>query len=138
MAAKEPYDYLSAATPDYDAFLGVEPKQVLTETLRRNQVIHTGDDESEEVITLDGGAPVVYFTLLWPVAVPADSGTILDFWADAAKGNGIARSFKFAHPGGHTYVVRFTSEFTRQIQRGLIYHSITECRLKVLGVVADA
>ena len=100
-------------------------------------MVHPGDDGSEEVITLDSDV-VCYVTLRWAVLSAADAGTILDFWLDAAKGNGVAESFKWDHPtDGHTYVVKFRGNVPRTIRPPEI-HAVPQVRLKVLGYIADA
>lgn len=101
-----------------------------------NQVIHLGDDGSEERIAL--ATTVVFFvTLQWDALAAADSGTIMDFYFDAAKGNGRTESFQWDHPtDGHTYVVRFDCDFSRPMKPRFI-HQVKNIRLKVLGRIAD-
>ena len=137
MAAKEMYDYLSIVAPDNDVTLSTPtPQKIITEKGLKNQVIHLGDDGSEERINL-ATASIFYVTLLWNALVEADSGTIMDFYFDAAKGNGRAESFKWAHPtDGHTYVVRFDCDFSRP-RKGAGIHQIKSMKLKVLGRIAD-
>jgi len=136
MAAKEMYDYLSVAVADNDATLDVTPQNIRTEDCSRNQVVHIGDDGSEEVITLDADV-VCYVTLEWKTLDAADAGTILDFWLDAAKGNGMAESFKWNSPDGHTYVVKFRENVLLTIRPPALF-GVSKVRLKVLGYIADA
>lgn len=137
MAAKELYDYLTVATPDNDVTLDVSPQDVLTEDCSMNQIIHPGDDGSEEVVTLDSDV-VCYVTLKWNAISESDAGTILDFWLNAAKGNGVAESFKWTHPtDGHTYVVKFRENVTRTLEPAGIF-GFSTVRLKVIGYIADA
>jgi len=137
MAAKEMYDYVSTVTADNDVTLSTPtPQKIITEKGLKNQVIHLGDDGSEERITL-ADASIFYATLQWDGLIEADAGTIMDFYFDAAKGNGRAESFKWAHPtDGHTYVVRFDCDFSRP-RKGAGIHQIKTMKLKVLGRIAD-
>lgn len=139
MAEAELYDYLSVVTPDYDTFLSVlAPKSMFEET-EKNQVIHDFDDGSERVVTL-GSEPISYIKLIFTDGISkSDAGTILDFYHDVSKANGFARSFKYAHTDGHTYVVKFRTKISRDWNLlsilGLL--PVKELRLKIIGVVAD-
>jgi len=138
MASKEMFDYLSAATADNDVTLAVNPKKVIVEDGSKNQEIHFGDDGSEERISLSDDS-IFYCTLIWTYMSESDAGTIMDFFHDAAKGNGNAESFKWTHPtDGHTYVVRFDGKLTKKIYavRTSAY-SYDSVRLKILGYVAE-
>lgn len=134
MAAQEVYDYLSTVTPDVDVTLSVTPQGEVTEESNQNTVVHTGDDGSEERIVLSS-TPVFYFSWSWNVLSESDAGTIVDLYHTSAQG--MAKSFKFAHTDGHTYVVRFASELTRRGQAAS-RQGIPGVRLKVLGRVLDA
>lgn len=137
MANVEIYDYVSTVSADNNQTLAVTPQNVIIESGKKNVIIHTGDDESESRIILSA-VSVFYVTLTWPTKSSSDIGTLLQFYHDAAYGNGRAESFKWTHPtDGHTYVVRFESDVERQIMvSGL--HGIVEVRLKVLGRIVDA
>lgn len=128
-------DYLSTVAPDYAGTLSVAPQKVLTESGAKNIDIHQADDGTEiRVILAD--TPIYYITLEWPVISEADSQTLTDFWADTAKANGAAYSFNWEHPtDGSTYVVRFDTDVSREIQAGSIY-GVTQIRLRVLGNAA--
>ena len=139
MAAKEPYDYISTVTPDYSSTtFNVNPSDIIMEEGEKSSVILIGDDGSEERISLSNTS-YFYVTLKWNYKSASDAGTIIDFYHDATKGNGMARSFKWTCPtraGGHTYVVRFDSKLSRSIHgKGL--HSIPDIRLKIVGRIAD-
>ena len=141
MAAKEIYDYLSTATPDYSTTtLSIKCKVELLETGDFSQEIHEGDDTSEEVITFSS-TPLFFVELQWPYMSESDTGTIIDFFYDTAKAYGFSRSFKWAHPtDGHTYVVKFRSKMVRKLSytiSGALYH-INTIQLKVIGTIADA
>ena len=137
MASKELYDYLDVAVPDNDQTLSTPtPQKILGEKGSLNQVVHIGDDESEERIGFSTKR-IFYVTLQWDFLSEADAGTIMDFYFDAAKGNGRIESFKWAHPtDGHTYVVRFDCDLTREIEPGSI-HGIKKITFKILGRIAD-
>ena len=102
----------------------------------KSQIIHIGDDGSEERISLSDDS-IFYCTLIWQYRNESDAGTIMDFYHDAAKGNGNAESFKWAHPiDGHTYVVRFDGKLPRQLHStGTTTFSFQNIRLRVLGYV---
>lgn len=141
MTEKEIYDYLSAATPDYNAFLTLAMSpNVINEMPSKAQEVHSFDDGSERVIDLDD-TPIVFFVLRWPDGITKeDAGTILDFYMDAAKANRFARSFKYTHPAdGHTYVVKFRSDLNRKYapEFSLGYLPVKEIRMKVMGVISD-
>jgi len=133
MAAKEMRDYISNITADYTgANFTVKPQAILIEDGEFNQVVHAGDDNSEEVITI-ATEPKFYATLGWNALSEADAGTIFDFYFDTGKGYGMARTFQWEHPSdGHTYVVRFADPLTREYIKGGLY-TYTEIRLRILG-----
>ncbi len=135
MAAKEPYDYIATATPDSTSTLSLSAVGQFVEHGVTNQVIHLGDDGSEERIALST-AKQFYFDVPFNAMTESDAGTLFDFWCNATIGNGRMRSFNFHHAYGgttHTYVVRFDSDLQRQIIEGNI-HGMS-ARLKVLGGV---
>ena len=137
MAAKEMWDYLSATpvTPDYNATLDVRPQRVLIEDGVKNQIVHLGDDNSEEIISYSTDS-VFYVSLQWDALTESDAGTIFDFYHDTAKGNGMARSFKWTNyaetSDQHTYTVRFASSLPRSVIPGNI-HGFANILFKVLG-----
>ena len=133
------YDYVSTVSPDYAVALSVSPQEALTESLEKSQVIHEFDDGSERVITLDSTSRF-NVKLRWTRGITkSDAGIILDFFADAAKANGYARSFKWAHLDGHTYVVKCRSPFNRDWFENPdnTYHRVQEVVLKVMGRISD-
>ena len=117
MPVAEIYDYLSATpvTPDYNYTLDVTPHRVLPVDGSKNQSVNRGDDNSREVITYSDDS-IFIVTLCWDNIVEADAGTILDWWHDTAKANGMARSFKwtnnFEATDPHTYTVAFAGPLT--------------------------
>ena len=137
MSDKEIYDYVSEATPDYAATtLTVAAQRVVKERGLKNQIIHIGEDGSEERISLSNQS-IFYVDVEWPVKSESDVGTIIDFYLDSSKGNGKARSFYWEHPtDGHTYVVRFDNDITRTISLGDFY-GVPNVTFKVIGYKAD-
>lgn len=130
----EPYDYLSIVTADYDYTLTINVQGNITEEGFKNQVIHMADDNSEERITLSTGS-VFYVSWDWSILSEADSGTILDLYHDAAKANGMGRSFKWEGHDGHPYVVRFDCRLTRS--GGAVSRwGMPGVRLRILGRVS--
>lgn len=137
MAKIEMYDYLSPATPDYgddsnEPALSLTPHNSMVEISNKNQVIHTADDNSEERISLSDDN-IFRVTLQWNTITETEAGTIIDYYFDAAKGNGITRTFVWDHPtDGHSYVVRFDGNIQRQINPASIY-DIKQIALRVIG-----
>ena len=138
MANVEMYDYLTTVTSDNDVTLSVTPQTTLVENMTRNQVVHLGDDDSEEVINLSDNN-IFHVNLQWDYVNESDSGTIADFWLSTSKGNGMSESFKWEHPtDGHTYVVKFRKNpFNRSLRNVPDSFSITNVVFKVMGRIAD-
>lgn len=136
MAAQEMYDYLSAktmtATYNYDISLAAQG--VVTERSMKNQVIHIGDDGSEERVGLSDDS-IFYVEFNWNVLSESDAGTVMDWYNDPNKANGKLKSFKWTHGDGHTYVVRFDCDLSRVGQSKSRY-SIPNIRFKILGIPA--
>lgn len=125
--------YLGAATADYTATsLTVVPQEVMAEFGEFDQETVKYDDGSVCVIT-HSDTPSLYFKLRWNRIRKSDADTILDFYFDATKGKGKARTFLFPHPvDGNTYVVRFWSDITRDTFPGN-WRRVTEITLKAEG-----
>jgi hypothetical protein len=130
MAEKTMWDYLDSLTSDSSATLTVSPQEVLMEEGFKNQIVRTGDDGSEEVVTLSS-KNLFYATLQFPRKNASDIGTVLDFYFDAAKGDGKSRTFRWQHVDGHVYVVRFADEIRREIMN--YTQGIASIRLRILG-----
>lgn len=111
-------DYLNSATPDYSTTtLSVNPDKVIYEKSEFNQVRHEMDDGSSKVVTIND-APTFKVVLGWKKR-NADIQTIFDFFNDATKAKGMARTFKWEHPtDGNTYVAQFASNMTKRIFSG--------------------
>jgi hypothetical protein len=140
MAAKEMYDYLSPATADVAITLGggayeIHPQGVIAEIGIKNQEIHEADDNSEERISFSDDS-IFRVQLNWEVVTESEAGTLIDFYYDAAKGNGRGNTFQWEHPtDGHTYVVRFDCDMER-VRRAHDIYGILNITLRVLGYVA--
>jgi len=136
MAAKTMWDYLTVATPDNDVILDVSPNKVIVEDGNKNVAIHTGDDGSEERIALSNTS-IFYVTLIWTNRNASDAGTIMDYYHDASKGNGMAESFRWLHGSPadtHIYTVRFAGKLSRQvIANPTVIYSYSSVRLRILG-----
>lgn len=136
MANKALYDYLDVETPDSNVILSVNPHRILPEMVARNQIIHLADDDSEERISLSSNK-ICFVKLNWLQLKATDSGTLLDFYCDSNKGDGMVKSFKWQHPtDNHIYVVRFDSNITREIKLADL-HGILNIQFKVLGKILD-
>ena len=130
------WDYLSVVTPDNDVILDVSPNKVIVEDGSKNVAIHTGDDGSEERIALSNTS-IFYVTLIFSNRNASDAGTVMDYYHDAAKGNGMAESFRWLHGSPadtHIYTVRFAGKLSRQLIAGpTVIYSFPSVRLRVLG-----
>lgn len=144
MAAKEIYDYVDEATVDHDKTLSVSPRAalggaVLDEIGEKPDVVYEGDDNdpaSETRIDFSGGDVTFYIYLRWDLLNEADAGTIMQFWCDPDYGCGKIYTFKFSHPDGHTYVVRFESKWQRSIRPTT--YGVPVSILAVIGKILDA
>jgi len=143
MSAAEIYDYVSTVTPDYSTTtLNVSPQEVIAEGFDKNQSCHDFDNNSRRVISYSDDN-IIDLTYQWSKGInESDAGIILDFWADAAKANGRARSFKLYHKmDGHTYVVMFKDKLSRNWPYSLSkirYLQFPSVTFKVIGRIADA
>lgn len=137
MASKEMYDYLSSYTVNFtSSAINLSPHEQIIEEGSKRQFVRYGDDLSEERISYSNNS-IFYVTLQWINSRSSDIGTILDYYHSTAKGNGMARTFKWNNiSDGHTYVVRFDGALNRKIvpapySGGL--HSLSSVRFKILG-----
>ncbi len=135
MAAKELYDYLSTVSADVDQTLSINPQSVLTETITKNDQVQEGDDGGSEERAEFTGNFIAYVVIRFDILDNTDSGTVIDFFYSSSKGNGLINSFKFTHPDGHTYVVRFDTDMNRLMNPTT--YSNKNIRLKVLGRIVD-
>lgn len=142
MAEKEMYDYLPTVTPDNDQTLDVKPHRVIVETASKNQVVHEGDDGSEERIDFgEDNISIFHVTLQWEKLREAVAGTLFEFYNAATHGNGITKTFKWINYGEpaasrHTYVIRFDCDVNRSILAGRRY-GVTNVKIKAVGRILD-
>ena len=129
----EMWDFLSTQAANYvSTTLNITPQRVMTERGLKNQLVHLGDDGSEERITLDKDS-VFYVSLQWDVLGSTDAGKIVNFYHSTSIANGIARSFRWNHPtDGHKYTVRFDGDLSRMEIPGNLF-GISQINLKILG-----
>jgi hypothetical protein len=90
-----------------------------------------------------GVSDISYFdiTLQWKILPTSDAGTIMDFWHDANKANGMENSFYWAHPvDGHTYVAHFISEITTfyKSEYPSAHVEVGSVNLRIIGRKADS
>lgn len=135
MAAKEIYDYVSVAVPDYDYTLTIEAQGVLRESAIKNQVLHRADNYNREVVSLNIGA-MWFVEWDWAILTEAESGTVFDLYHDSDKANGRANSFKWDAHDGHTYVVAFDCDLSR-VGRNVDSYRLPKLRLEVVGKITD-
>ena len=128
--------YLNSLAADYTTTeLSITPQNTMTETAGRNQIVHEADDGSISVVSLSDSV-IFTVTLQWDVISDADSNTIIDFWADTAKGDGRARTFYWQHPtDDNTYTVRFMGPLKKVFKTDLVtLREISQVELRVEGV----
>ena len=136
MAAAEIYDYVSVVTADYTTTtLNITAQGKVREEGRSNQVIHRNDDNTRETITL--GRTIFYIYYQWNALSETDAGTIFDFYFDDAKAKQKARTFKLTGHDGHTYVVWFDCDLTRE-GTALTRWGFPGVSFEVKGKIADA
>ncbi len=114
--------------------MSLDPQVVINEAGGKGDIIHLADDDSEERVGFSS-SHTFFIAIRYDLLNEVDAGTLLDIWADTAKADGRKSSFKFTHPDGHTYVVRFDTDFTRLVSP--TYYSVKKIRLRILGRIAD-
>jgi len=129
----EMYDFLTATTANYvSTALNVTPQRIMVERGIKNQVVHLGDDGSEERVNLDSKS-IFRVSLQWDVLGSTDASKIVNFYHSTAIANGMSRSFRWTHPtDGHTYTARFDSDLRRLEVPGNLF-GIGEVTLRILG-----
>jgi len=133
IAAYEMWDSLSVITADYTAAdLNIKSQNVISETVVKYQDVREGDDNSEERASYSNSS-IWAVKLNLPLKSESDIGTYLSYYNDAAKANGIVRTFYWVHPtDSHIYTVRFNKDLTRTITMGNFF-GIPNVELRVLG-----
>jgi len=115
-------------TPDYNAFLPVEPQEAVEETEQPWQKILEGSGYEEKRIEL--GDMKSYVQLRWTVLTKSQARQLFKFFLEVKKN----KTFKWTNPRNSiTYVVRFDSDFKRNIIMSEVF-SVDPIRLRILGV----
>jgi hypothetical protein len=135
--AYEMWDFLSTGgvAADSSTELTIIPQHLLLEQGKKNVVIHTGDDGSEQRIVLDR-KPIFRVRLRWDYLSANEAGVIVNMFYSTSAGHGTARTFRWEHPlDGHKYTVRFDGELGRNWinAAGGPLHGISEISLRILG-----
>lgn len=139
MADKEMYDYLSTVTPTYTTTtLSITPHGELKYIGKKSQVVHNFHGGGIGVISFND-SPYYDVFIEWQILTSSDHGTIMDFYMDANKANGMENSFYWAHPvDGHTYVAQFMSDFTGVYVGGWgTQQNLPGMVLRIIGRKAD-
>jgi len=129
------HNYLPLITPDYATPLSISPVgEIMPERpVFPGQVVDVYDDKSEERISFSD-TPVFRVAIPWSYLTATDAETILDFFFDPTKANGLERSFPWPHPtDGYQYVVKFDSIFI-QDQGQATNYAMSDVVLMVFGV----
>ena len=104
---------LPAISADYTTTtLDITPNKVLTVVGAKAQVIHEMDDGSVAVVS-ESDTSAYQVQLQWDVLTEAEHTTIMDYWHNPLKANGMKRTFKWLHPVTLVvYVVRFLTDLS--------------------------
>ena len=135
--AFEMWDYLSTSLVAANATteLTILPQSLMVEKGKKNIVVHSADDNSEERIALDN-SPIFRARLRWDVLTETEGGVLFNMYYSTGAGNGTSRSFRWAHPtDGHKYTVRFDSEMERKFIPSALgtLQGFEEITLRILG-----
>lgn len=91
---------------DYAETLRVTPTTVLPKKISKNAFVHEFEDGKTKAVNLSGAKCDA--EMQWDYISEADRETILDWYHDSAKANGMARTFYWEDPkSGRTYEARF-------------------------------
>ena len=107
----KPSDYLTPVAPDYDELFPVTPQRVMTFTPKKNQTLRFSDSGAPRVSSRSDTVSIEA-TLKFQNLTETNANLIIDWWADAAKANGMMRSFKIqnlAEAEQGYYTARFAS-----------------------------
>jgi hypothetical protein len=107
------YNYLDTITADYTTeTLNISPQQVMKIPGTKAQVVHKCDDGSVSVVS-ESDTSAFQVQCQWNHISETDHATIMDFYHDSSKANGMENTFKWLHPvDGYTYVVRFLTDLS--------------------------
>lgn len=138
MAISTMANWLNVVAPDTTTVMSIGAAIVLEES-NKTQQIRFGDDGSEERVSFTTAEKTVfYITLSFQNLSESDAGTIMDFYQDEQKGNGIIGTFVWqnnAETALTSYTVRFAEHLKRSTKGPLLF-DLSNVRLKVLGLPA--
>ena len=130
------YNYLGTITADYTTeTLNIAPQKIMKVPGKKAQSVLECDDGSVSVVS---ESETSYFQVQcqWDHLSETDHATIMDFWHNSSKANGMENTFKWDHPtDGYTYVVRFLTDLSSK-HYPHPYPGITLITLSVEGVSA--
>jgi hypothetical protein len=117
-------------SPDYVAFLDVTPTKILPLRHSFNHVQHNFEDGRVRTQNLSS---VKYdIELQWDYISSADLETILDWYHNDSKANGMARTFYWRHPRTEIlYVARFLGPLRTSYEPGFL-QSINKIPMRVV------
>jgi hypothetical protein len=118
---------VASSTANYtSATLTVAPQDILVEKFSKVQERFLLDDEASLVISHSNKSQI-QVVLRWNEWLSdTDADTLISFWTDSTKANGMARTFYWTHPeDSNTYIVRFTTDISRMISQYPVIDSIT-------------
>lgn len=128
----ELYDHISTVSFDVNVTLSLSPQVEVVEISYKDQEIQYAADGSTSRKGFSEDS-IAVFQLQYRTLTESNAGTIFDIYHDTAKANGLVNSFKFVHPDGHTYVVKFAKEIPRDITP--VNYSFESIDLIVLGKI---
>jgi hypothetical protein len=130
-------DYLSTGTADYTATaLTIAPKRIMIESGRLRQDQTDYDDGTTQTVTFSN-TPSFIVRLQFPALSKSDAETIWDFYLDANKAKGMARSIKWYHPIDKIYyVVKFANDITRETTTRQTWKSVPDIVFRVFSYYA--
>ena len=131
------YNYLPNVTPDYTSeTLDIIPHTVMDITGNKSQVLYTFKDGANVVESISDQS---YFDIVlqWENLTDTEYATIMDFWHNSSKANGMERTFPWDNPVDNTtYTVRFMSEFVTEYLVGGVKRA-NQVKLRIEGVEAE-
>jgi hypothetical protein len=117
---------------DYAKTLKVTPTTVLPKKMSRNSFLHEFEDGKTIAVNLSS---LKYDAeMQWDYISEADRETILDWYHDSAKANGMARTFYWDDPrSGETYEARFMGPLKTSFVPGNL-QSVDKIAVRLLRV----
>lgn len=102
------HNYLTDKTADYiGATLSIPSTTVLPQTSRKSQIA-TGYDDGKMTVVDVSSASFFDIELQWAYISSTNYDTLMSFYHDSNKADGMRRTFYWLHPiDGYEYTVRF-------------------------------